>query len=473
MKQDLSKEIGIACNGIKNACKGSGNARIMFAAPSSGSGKTTMVCGLLHAYSNQGISVSSLKCGPDYIDPMFHRQMIGNRAGNIDTFLSNEATAMQVLSQTSAESDLTILEGVMGFLDGVSYSKAGSSASIAELTQTPVILVINAKGMSRSVLPVIQGFCMHSPQIRGVILNKVHRHVFLSMKEMIEKECEGIRVYGYLEENPEYSFDSRHLGLMMPHEISDVKARLQLLSASMEESIDMEGIFALANTASELPTSQPHVIPKHQELQIGIASDEAFCFYYRENLEYLKQCGAKLCFFSPIHDAALPDDLDGLILGGGYPELYAEALSENKSLIAQLKHAMEGRLPVVAECGGYLYLHEALYNIDGKRFPMVGIIPGNAIYTGKLSHFGYLKIREGRFFGKHIPELAAHEFHYYRSESEGDAYHAEKQNGKTWEFGYCSDTLYAGFPHLYFPGNEQLADALIDACARYHIQKGV
>ena len=454
--------------------------RIMIAAPSSGSGKTTVTCGLLHLLKKKGLHPVSMKCGPDFIDPMFHTKVIDVPGRNLDTFFTSPSLTRALLAKNSKASDLVVLEGVMGYYDGLGFenSRAGSS-DLAEATKTPVILVVPARGMSRSVLPLIRGFLDYDKTscIRGILLNRVSSMVYPRMKAMIEREI-GIPVLGYLPVMDDLHLESRHLGLVLPHEIKDLQSGLDRLAEQMEESIDLVKILELAAAAPELRADRlslrQRILPdapiRHTDgsnIRVGVAEDEAFCFIYRDNLDLLKEMGAEILPFSPLHDSHLPDGLDAMILSGGYPEIYGAELSGNTTMRSEIRSAVHAGLPTIAECGGFLYLHRSIIDPEGVEHPAVGIFPETCRFTGRLSRFGYVTLKENRFFGADVGDIKAHEFHYYESGDPGDAFLAVKPTGnRSWRCGYSTDTLYAGFPHLYYYANPAAAEAFLRAAAR-------
>jgi len=479
----------------------------MLAAPSSGSGKTLITCGLLHLLKKRGMRLASFKCGPDFIDPMFHTKVLGTRCRNLDTFFTDPDTTRALLVRNAEDADLAVLEGVMGYFDGIGIDSSRAGASdLAAVTDTPVLLIVPAKGVGRSILPMIRGFLdfQEKPCIRGLILNRISPSLYPRMKEMIERELQ-VPVAGYVPEVKDCALESRHLGLLMPDEIAGFQGKLDHLAEVLEGTLDLDLILKIAGEApaltwKDLPWKssltedhscftqqytmglpaqhagalgtgqQPHMSPDQEKrLRIGLARDEAFCFFYADNLDLLTDMGAELVPFSPIHDRALPEHLDGLMLHGGYPELYGKALGENVSMRSSVREAVRGGLPTIAECGGFLYLHRTLTDQGGQVWPMAGVFAENAFYTGHLTRFGYMTLSGGTMFGHQIGNIRSHEFHYYESENPGDAYLAKKPSGnRSWRCIRSTDTLYAGFPHLYFYANPKIAETFLEKCREYH-----
>ena len=451
--------------------------RIMVAAPGSGSGKTTITCSLLMVLKNRGEQVVSYKCGPDYIDPMFHKQVIGIPSKNLDTFFTDEDATRELFLKNRTEKDFVVMEGVMGLFDGLGGIKEeGSSYHLAKVTETPIVLVIDAKGMGRSVIPMIAGFLAYDKEhlIQGVILNKMSKYYYEIIKPLIEEELR-IRVLGYLPDEKDINLESRHLGLVMPNDSEDIQKRLQVMSKRFEKTVDVEEIEHIAEQAKELLLAQkPLNINGCSDKEcsrpvIAVAKDEAFCFYYEDNLLMLQENGAKITYFSPLHDTKLPDCCDALLIGGGYPELYAGELSRNVNMRNAIKQAIDTGMPIVAECGGFMYLHESITDKDGIRHPMVGVIPATCSYKGKLVRFGYVEIQENK--SCFLPEgqlIKGHEFHYFDSTDNGDCCTAQKPTtGREYPCVMEGDNYWMGFPHLYYPSNPFFAESFVKKAEKY------
>lgn len=452
--------------------------RVMLAAPKSGSGKTMLTCALLQTLKDRGEQVISYKCGPDYIDPMFHKKVIDIPSKNLDTFFTNEEQTKRRFLSGRTEREIAVLEGVMGLYDGLGgVRKEGSSYHLAEVTDTPVILVVDAKGMGKSILALIAGFLAYDEKklIKGVLLNRMSKSYYQILKPLIEQELK-IRVVGYFPEYKRFQIESRHLGLKMPEELPHIKEELKLLSQTFAETVSLDEIMTIAEEAGGL--SQPGIegVKKGTENKdmpvIAVARDEAFCFYYEDNLQLLEEYGARLSYFSPLHDRTLPQECDGILLGGGYPELYAEELGENKTMLSQIREAISDGTPVVAECGGFMYLHEFIQDKENKKQNMTGVIPAGCHDTGKLVRFGYIEIKEKK--ASFLPEgqvIRGHEFHYFDSEKNGEDCIASKPvSGKTYPCILAGETYWMGFPHLYYPSNPAFARNFVEKAAK---RKGV
>lgn len=433
--------------------------RLLIAGTGSGCGKTTTVCALLQALKNRGYGVSSFKCGPDYIDPMFHSEIIGARSTNLDLFFCEEAMARSLFLKHAGE--LNVIEGVMGFYDGISMdSERGSSHHVAAVLNAPAILVVNGRGMALSAAAVVKGYlALRSPSgVAGVIFNHVTPMTYPLLKAAVEKEC-GVKVYGYLPSCPECALESRHLGLVTAQEVSDLRQKMQILAEQAEKSLDLDGLIALMRAQPPLEAVE-FTQKRIGSARIAVARDRAFCFYYRDNLEMLEELGAQLVYFSPISDERLPD-CDGLILGGGYPELYLDALNKNEGMRASVRAAVEDGLPTIAECGGFMYLCQSV----GEK-AMVGALPTHCFNAGRLCRFGYTTItaEADNLLLRAGESIRAHEFHYWDADAPGNALLSRKPSGKSWRCAYATDSLYAGYPHLYFPSAPQAAERFMKKC---------
>ena len=460
--------------------------RFMIAAPKSGSGKTMITCALLQLLKDSGKNVSSYKCGPDYIDPMFHKKVLGVPSKNLDTFFTDEKTTVQLFLDKRADGDFAVLEGVMGLYDGLGgIYEQGSSYHLAKVTQTPIILVVDAKGMGKSVLALIAGFLQYDTHhlIKGVLLNRMSKGYYDIIKPLIEKEL-SVKVVGYFPEQKDIGLSSRHLGLVMPDELADIKEQLDELAGRLKKTIDLDMLLDIAAEAEEITkttnTEQMQIQNQNNTVNIAVAMDEAFCFYYEDNLRLIEKCGAKLQYFSPLHDTKLPDNCDALLLGGGYPELYAKELSENLSMRNSIKTAFKTGLPTVAECGGFMYLHTYIHNIceedaDAQNyvFGMTGALDSECHFKGKLVRFGYIELEEKH--SNFLPtdeKIRAHEFHYYDSTDNGaDCIATKPATGRSYDCVISHDNYWLGFPHLYYPSNPHFAESLVRKAYEYRRNK--
>ena len=376
--------------------------RILLAAGASGSGKTLITCGLLQALVNRNLTVASFKCGPDYIDPMFHSRVIGAKSANLDTFFTSPEVTRYLLSENAANCEIAVMEGVMGYYDGVAGTTTQASAyDLASVTDTPVILIVNSKGMSVSLAAYIKGFAEYrkDSHIKGVILNQMSPMLYPRMKELLEKET-GLSVLGYVPKVEDCVIESRHLGLVLPDEIPQLRERLQKLVKILEDTLEIDEILKLAADASEVQAAEPRIsFHLQKKVRIGVAEDEAFCFYYKDNFRLLKSMGAELVTFSPMRDEHLPENLKGLILGGGYPELNARELEANVSMREDIRRALNDGMPCLAECGGFMYLHDEMESMDGNSYHMAGDFRQSLSYAETESFWLRDSDTEERSFG--------------------------------------------------------------------------
>ncbi|MCD8362628.1 MAG: cobyrinate a,c-diamide synthase [Lachnospiraceae bacterium] len=448
--------------------------RILLAAPASGSGKTLITCGILQALVNRGLQVASFKCGPDYIDPMFHGRVIGTKSRNLDTFFTDENTTRYLFLKNTEDCEIAVAEGVMGYYDGLGgVSTEGSTYEVACVLDLPTVLIVPCRGASLSILATIKGFLEYQrdSHIQAVILNQISPMIYAQLAPLIEEEL-GIRVLGYVPKLTDLNFESRHLGLVLPGEIEALKEKLNRLAEKLEETIDIDELIALAKESGELSADQPEIPALAGSLRIAVAEDDAFCFTYLDNLELLQEMGAELVPFSPLKDQHLPEQISGLILSGGYPELHAKELSGNGNMRAAIRDALENGMPCIAECGGFLYLHRELEGDDGNFYPMAGVLDARSYRTDRLGRFGYINLCAARdgLLGPAGTTLRGHEFHYWESERCGDMFHAKKPVGRReWDCVVGDERLYAGFPHLFLWSNPEAAYSFLKKCGEYDL----
>ena len=429
--------------------------QFLLAAPRSGSGKTTMTCALLMALKRRGCAPCAFKSGPDYIDPMFHRAVLGVESRNLDLFFSAPETVRTLYAKGAAGHGAAVCEGAMGFYDGLGgVSDRASAWHLADTLGLPVLLVAEPKGQSLTLAAELNGLVnFRTPShIAGILLNNCTARMHALLAPMLEEET-GLPVLGFLPKLPEAVIGSRHLGLYTAAEVENLQQKLALLADAAEEHIDWPRLLALCE-------KEPPALPARAEtpparVRIAVAQDEAFCFTYAETLEAFRDAGAEVVFFSPLRDTALPENIGGLYLPGGYPELHARELSENTSLLREIKRKIESGLPTAAECGGFLYLGQSLTDAEGQSWPMAGVLPGKAKDAGRLVRFGYAALSadsDSMLFraGESFP---IHEFHHWDSTANGVALAAKKPvGGAEWRCGSVNEHFYAGFPHLYWAG---------------------
>ncbi len=474
---------------------------VVIGAVKSGSGKTLITCALIQALKERGLKVCSYKCGPDYIDPMFHRKVLGIPGGNLDTFFTGEEKTKEIFLDSTDIDSFAVVEGVMGLFDGMGgIHEEGSSYHLAKTLKLPVILIIDAHGMGRSIIPLIAGFMSYdkSHQIAGVILNRVSKSYFPTISKLIWDELH-IEVLGYFPKQNDIKLESRHLGLKMPDEISDLRKQIQKAAGELENSVDIDRIIEAAekwNLGSKenaihdkdilkttVKNSDKTVEDSKETFEVtkayedkpvlAVARDEAFCFYYQENIKLLEKAGFCIKEFSPVHDKKLPDGSSAILLGGGYPELFAKKLSDNEEMKKSIKAAIESGMPSVAECGGFMYLHKRLTDEENKSYDMVGILDEECRYQGKLVRFGYASFNEKKsIFLSQNTDIKGHEFHYYDSTDNGNSCIAKKPVGqRSWECVWEDDNHWWGFPHLYYPSNPSFVEHFYKKALEYKVKE--
>ena len=441
--------------------------RIMIAGTNSGCGKTTVTCALLQALVNRAINVGAFKCGCDYIDPIFHSRVIGVPSHNLDNFFCDKHTMHFILE--NAECDAGIIEGVMGFYDGI--EEKYSSFSVAVQTKTPVILVIDCKGMSMSIGAVMQGFMnfRRYNNIVGFIFNRLPEKLVSQAKTLCQEM--NAEYFGYLPYDKTVTIESRHLGLSTATELTTLSEKLHTLSVLAEKHLCIDKILQYARKAEDTDGFFHHRTAVGKPLRIAISYDEAFSFLYSDNVDFLKRSGCEILYFSPLKDKEIPENADGLIITGGYPELYAETLSQNLNMRQSIrKKILTDKIPTIAECGGFMYLHQSLQSYDGKYYPMTGVLNGNCFQTKKLQNFGYAKLyaKSDNLLCRKGDYLKVHEFHYWNSTHNGNDFQAVKVSSQQkYDCVHADNTLYAGYPHLYFYGNAENIFRFLEKCEAY------
>lgn len=448
--------------------------RIVIAGTGSGVGKTTLTIGIMSALKKRGLVVQGFKCGPDYIDPSYHTAVTKRVSRNLDSWMLTKDIVLDVFTHGSKESDISIIEGVMGLFDGKDpETNEGSTAEISMITKTPIILVVNCSSMARSAAAIVKGFQLFAegPNIVGVIANKVGSEGhFKLVKTAIEQEC-NVPVIGYLIKELDIEIPERHLGLIPSIERGDLDPFFDKLGDLVLETIDIDKFL-------ELSVAQPLAVNERRSLfekkkvtsvRIAVAKDAAFNFYYPENLEILEANGVEIVYFSPLANDLLPEAVDGLYLGGGFPEEFAHKLALNSKTKYSLKEAIENGLPTLAECGGFMYLTESIETTEKTNHEMVGIIPGKVQMQSKLAALGYREVigQNNNFLLK--SEVArGHEFHYssFQTADEVDdryAYETKGMRGMNKE-GYLIDNLVAGYTHFHFASCPSIVENWIEKC---------
>ncbi|MGM0836394.1 MAG: cobyrinate a,c-diamide synthase [Bacillota bacterium] len=449
--------------------------RIVIAGTSSGVGKTTVTIGLMAALQNRGYTVQGFKCGPDYIDTSYHTAVTGRRSRNLDSWMLDEAIVKEIVQKGSEGADISVMEGVMGFYDGKNpKTNEGSTAEISIITASPVLLVVDCSSMARSAAAIVMGFQSLSADVNivGVVANKVGgKGHFQLIKEAVEQEC-NIPVIGYLNREMDISMPERHLGLIPTIERGDLDELFERLGELVEETIDIDLLYQLAKTTTlEVENSGIFTQRPPKGVKIAVAFDRAFNFYYQENLELLQAYGAELVYFSPLNGEALPDGVQGLYLGGGFPEEYVDILASQIRVKESIQNAIQEGIPTFAECGGFMYLCDALTTVDGRKQPMVGIIFGEVTMQEKLAAIGYREVcaEHGNCLMTKGEIAKGHEFHYSTflpGEDHQFAYETKGTRGKQKE-GYVRGNLVAGYTHIHFASNPKLVENWINRCLEW------
>lgn len=445
--------------------------RFVLAGTGSGVGKTTFTIGIMRALMKRGLSVQGFKCGPDYIDPTYHTAVTKRPSRNIDSFMMEYDVVRDIVARASKDADVSIIEGVMGFYDGKSpLSNEGSAAQISELTNSPVILIVNGASMARSVAAIVKGFQMldENANIVGVIANQLgSKNHFEIVKTAIEAECE-VPVIGYLPKGAVPTLPSRHLGLVPAIERGDLDDYFDELANAIEETVDLDQLLEITEAPEiKVDFSIFEKKPDRKSVHIAVAKDAAFNFYYEENLELLRGYGAEIHFFSPLYNEKVPPQAQGLYIGGGFPEEFAEQLSENTVSKNSIRSAIEKGLPTLAECGGFMYLTQSITNRAGETYEMLGVIEGHIKMQEKLAALGYREITgvTGNFLINENEHAKGHEFHYstYEGNHQTPAYFS-KGRFRAQHEGYLRNNLVAGYTHFHFASNPKLVQNWLDKC---------
>lgn len=453
--------------------------RVMFAGTSSDVGKTTIVLGIMRALTLQGLKVQGYKAGPDYIDTAFHTFATHIPSRNLDPWFFTEETIKRLIGMHDAKSDISIMEGVMGMYDGASVdSIQGSSAHLAIMTQTPIILIINGGGVALSAAAMVKGFKTFDDRVNvaGVIVNQVgsEKHYQL-IKEAIEKHTSVVCI-GYLKKSQDITLKSRHLGLIPSVEVDALDEKINHVANMIQESIDLDQLQEIAKQAESYPNIPLDKTSK--KVKLGVAYDNAFNFYYEDNLDLLESLGCELVTFSPLKDPELPKDLDGLYLGGGFPEVFAKELYENTSMRQSICNAINNNLPTYAECGGLMYLTNSIKTLDEKTFEMCGVFDSKSEMTKSLQRFGYVNVVLNRdtILGPKGTEFKGHEFHrsqVFENKDITHSYNVSKggHGQGNWECGLSTHQCVGAYAHVHFYNNIDLASNLVEAMKAYRSQK--
>jgi len=447
--------------------------RLVVAGTSSGVGKTTVVVALVRALGARGLRVAVFKCGPDYLDPTYHARAAGRPAQNLDGWMMGEAAVLSTFERVSADADVAVIEGMMGLFDGASpTSNAGSTAEIAEWLAAPVLLVVDASAIARSIAPLARGFAEFDRRIdvAGVVCNRVGGKGHL---ELLRQALDKPPIVGGLPADSELGFPERHLGLRQADERTVPEAVLAGWGERAAGWLDLDHVLEIARSAPPLAVEAERATAGvARRCKIAIAEDDAFSFYYEDNLRRLEALGAELVRFSPIRDARLPD-ADGLYVGGGYPEAHAAALSANRSMLESIRAFAARDRPIYAECGGLMYLTTGIRTLDGVLHPMVGLIDAEAVMRDRLQALGYVEVetRAPSILGPAGVRFRGHEFRH--SELSGaprglePVYSVKSAYGGDARLeGYGRGKLLASYVHAHWASSPRAAEAFVEAAAR-------
>ncbi len=445
--------------------------RIIIAATQSGSGKTTIVAGILAALKSRGVDVQAFKVGPDYIDTGYHEIASGRPSHNLDSWLVGREMLGEIFFNALKAPTIAVIEGVMGLYDG-GAAGVSSTAEIAKILRAPVILVIDAKSMGASAAAIALGFREFDRNLNfaGVILNRIgsdsHAQMIVDALNKI-----GVKCFGAVKRNADFVLPERHLGLVPTAENNF--AAIERISATIAEQINLDAILEVANSAPplEIEIAAAENLPK--TCRIAVANDAAFNFYYGESLRVLENFGAELVNFSPLEDENLPAEIDGLIIGGGFPEMFAAQLERNKKIRATIRLAAENGLPIFAECGGFMYLMKSIADFGGKVFEMCGVIDGRAVMTDRLQMVGYVdaEILRDCVLGRAGDKIHAHEFHFSVAEdfTGENIFNCRRlRTGKVYRAGFFAENIVASYLHIHFAGCQAAARNFVSACQKFH-----
>ena len=445
----------------------------MVAATGSGVGKTTATVGLVAALRSRGLTVAAFKCGPDYLDPTYHRRAAGVTSHNLDGWMMGQDAVLSTFARGSRNFDIAVIEGMMGLFDSATPTgDEGSSAEIAKWLKAPVLLVVDASGMARSVAAMAAGYAHFDRvlNVAGLICNRVGSRGHL---EMLRMASANVPVVGGLPGDRALAFPERHLGLRRAEENAVPQRLFDAWGQLASEWLDLDAIISIASAAPELEVENADAsrAAAHPACRIGLAWDDAFHFYYEDNLRRLEECGAELVKFSPSNDKNLPE-VDGLYFGGGYPEVLARELSNNRCMIDAIGHFAESKRPIYAECGGLMYLAEAIRTLDGHTWPMAGLIPGIAVMSPRLQALGYVEVetRAPSILGAAGTRFRGHQFRYSTLEGNNadtlrGLYSVRPKWGEDFKEGYTSANLVVSYVHAHWASNPSIPEAFVRSCA--------
>lgn len=452
--------------------------RLVIAGTRSGDGKTTIASGIMAAFGGRGLKVQGFKVGPDYIDPTYHYAATGESSYNLDGWMTCERYLKERFALACRGKDLAVVEGAMGLFDGHAASpEQGSTAQVAKWLGAPVALIIDASGLGASAAAMASGYCGFDPEIdlSAIIFNKVGGRSHLELLTKAVASSVGAKLIGGLPRDGAMSLPSRHLGLMAARETLASERFLERLSSFVEESLDLDLLLEIASSSKPLSfeTVENRALPQRR-CNVALARDEAFYFYYQDNLELLQEAGAHLVPFSPLRDRSLPQDISGIYIGGGYPELFARDLEDNRSMRNEIKEFAEAGGAIYAECGGLMYLLGEIETISGERRAMAGVLPGRAKMCGNRRALGYVEVevREPNLLAPQGAIFRGHEFHYSEIIGVPEKYEGVKltyliKKGSAFRLeGYSRKNVLGSYVHAHFGSNAELAGNFLKKCQK-------
>lgn len=455
---------------------------VVVAGTNSGCGKTTVTLGLMAALMRRGLKVAPFKVGPDFIDPGHHAVVTGRSGRNLDGWMIPKETNLSAFTRNVKDADAAVVEGVMGLFDGYDgRTEAGSTAQMAKWLGLPVLLIVNARSMARSAAALVSGFERFDPDLTfaGVIFNNIGspRHLKY-LTDALEGNV-GMPCLGGIPRNPDIAIPERHLGLVIREDhllLDDDRARL---AALVEDHVDLDALLARLPEIPGDDAGEPGGDPVTERVRIGVAKDNAFCFYYPDNLEWLERFGAEIVPFSPVAGDPLPPDLDGLYFGGGYPELHAKKLFENEALRRAVREKSREGMPIYGECGGFMFLCERLVDLDGNDFEMAGCFPFTTRMLKKLRSLGYREasLTEPSLLGAPGLTVRGHEFHYSaldpaENHATRHVYDVARRDGEAVDAqGFMADRTLGSYIHLHFSSRPEAARNFVQTCATYRKER--
>ena len=450
----------------------------------SGCGKTTLALALMAAFKARGMRVQPFKVGPDFIDPGFHTQITGMASRNLDGWMLGRDYNQRLFRRLLEQADMAIVEGVMGLFDGYDgLTESGSSAEMAKWLGLPVILVVDARSMARSAAALVYGFRHFDPELKfaGIIFNQIGGEGHLDyLKEAMSATLPELPVLGGIPREEPIRIPERHLGLVTADEITIDPEWEQNLAGLVERHVDLDLILHLVehgqSDGSHAPAEESVRAKMKSPLIIAVARDAAFCFYYPDNFELLRQAGAEIRFFSPVAGESFPEDSAGLYLGGGYPELYAEDLSAQKHFLAAIRGAVSRGMPIYAECGGLMVLSRFIDTLEGKRYPMAGVLPFGTRMLQRRKALGYTEVvlQESSLLGEKGLVIRGHEFHYseiVEEETNPALTYAYQIRGRKFgngrPEGYTVGSALASYVHLHWGSVPEAPVSFVRQCREY------